>query len=140
MVWEDIASNTRSPLILIHGTLAAYVHDILQRHVLQLMHWLSEAIFQQDNTQPHMTGGFEVFLCTATTFPWPSRSLDLSPFENIWDRLVRRVGHPTSFNKLETRLQKIWNEMSQAIIQNLYASMPDRITSCIRARGDSTGY
>ncbi|GFY35425.1 uncharacterized protein TNCV_195181 [Trichonephila clavipes] len=30
-------------------------------------------------------------------------------------------------------------EMSQDIIQNLYASMPDRIASCIRARGSSTG-
>ncbi|GFV83272.1 hypothetical protein TNCV_1899981 [Trichonephila clavipes] len=29
--------------------------------------------------------------------------------------------------------------MSQDIIQNLYASMPDRIASCIRARGGSTG-
>ncbi|GFU99332.1 hypothetical protein TNCV_862271 [Trichonephila clavipes] len=30
-----------------------------------------------------------------------------------------RVGHPTSLNELETRLQQIWNEMSQDIIREL---------------------
>ncbi|GFW21583.1 uncharacterized protein TNCV_4280981 [Trichonephila clavipes] len=60
---------------------------------------------------------------------------DLSPIEHIWDNLGQRVGHPTSLNELEARLQQIWNEMSQDIIQDLYASMPDRIASCIHARG-----
>ncbi|PRD28355.1 UNVERIFIED_CONTAM: hypothetical protein NCL1_32620 [Trichonephila clavipes] len=46
----------------------------------------------------------------------------------------------TSLNELEARLQQIMNEMSQDIIQNLNASMPERITSCIHARGGSTGY
>ncbi|PRD22745.1 UNVERIFIED_CONTAM: hypothetical protein NCL1_48313 [Trichonephila clavipes] len=67
-------------------------------------------------------------------------SPDLSPIEPIWYRLGRRVGHPMSLNELEARLQQIWNEMSQGIIQNLYASMPDRIVSCIRAIGDSPRY
>ncbi|GFY12624.1 hypothetical protein TNCV_2448151 [Trichonephila clavipes] len=49
--------------------------------------------------------------------------------------MVRRVGHPTSLNELKERLPQIWNEMSQDIVQNFYVSMPDRITSCIRARG-----
>ncbi|GFV75198.1 transposable element Tcb1 transposase [Trichonephila clavipes] len=80
------------------------------------------------------------YLCTVTTLPCPARSPDLSAIEHIWDHLGRRVEHPTSLNELETRLQQIWNEMSQDIIQNLYASMPDRIASCIRARGGSTGY
>ncbi|GFX11898.1 uncharacterized protein TNCV_2996821 [Trichonephila clavipes] len=43
------------------------------------------------------------------------------------------------FDELEARLQQVLNEMSQDIIQNLYASMPDRIASCIRARRGSTG-
>ncbi|GFT36607.1 uncharacterized protein TNCV_1345401 [Trichonephila clavipes] len=77
---------------------------------------------------------------TVNTLPWPFRFSDLSPIEHIWDHLGRRVGHPTSLNELEARLQQIWNEMSQDIIQNLYASIPDGIASCIPARGGSTGY
>ncbi|GFT71636.1 serine protease grass [Trichonephila clavipes] len=55
----------------------------------------------------------------------------LSPLERIWDHLGRRVGHSTSLNELDARLQKIWNEMSQDIMHNLYALVPDRIASCI---------
>ncbi|GFV18849.1 transposable element Tcb1 transposase [Trichonephila clavipes] len=70
----------------------------------------------------------------------PARSPDLSPIKHIWDHLGWRVGHSTSLNELEATVQQIWNEMSQDIIQNLYVSIPDCIASCIRARGDSTGY
>ncbi|GFV57554.1 transposable element Tcb1 transposase [Trichonephila clavipes] len=117
-----------------------YVHDILQRHVLPLMQRLSGAIFQQNKAQPHMVRVSQDFLHTVTTLPWPARSPDLSPI-SIWDHLERRFGHPASFNEVEARLQQIWNEMSQDIKQNLYASIPDRIALCIRARGrGSTGY
>ncbi|GFW29324.1 putative transposable element [Trichonephila clavipes] len=78
-------------------------------------------------------------LRTVTTLPWLTRSSDLSPIEHIWDHWVWRVEHPTSFNELEASLQQICNEMSQDIIQYLYASMLDRIASCIHARGGSTG-
>ncbi|GFY21348.1 transposable element Tcb1 transposase [Trichonephila clavipes] len=114
-------------------TAQLYVHDILRPHVLLLMQQLPGAIFQQDNARPH----------TARVSQDPSLACSipsLSPIEHIWNHLGRRVGHPTSFNELEARLQQIWNEMSQDIIQNLYASMPDCIASCIRARGGSTGY
>ncbi|GFX80764.1 transposable element Tcb2 transposase [Trichonephila clavipes] len=78
-------------------------------------------------------------LYTVTTLPWPAQSPDLSPIEHMWDHLGRRVGHPMSLNELEARLPQIWNEMSQDIIQNMYASMPDRIASCIRCTEGSTG-
>ncbi|GFV12042.1 transposable element Tcb1 transposase [Trichonephila clavipes] len=103
------------------------------------MQRLPGAIFQQDNARPHTARDLDC-LRTVTTFPWPARFPDLSLIEHIWDHLGRRVGHPTSFDELEARLQQIWNEMSQDIIQNLYAVMPNRIASCIRARGGSTGY
>ncbi|GFW33925.1 transposable element Tcb1 transposase [Trichonephila clavipes] len=104
------------------------------------MQRLPGAIFQHDNARPHTARASQDCLRIVTTLPWPALSLDLSPIEHIWDHLGRGVGHPTSLNELEARLQQIWNEMSQDIIQNLYASMPDRIASCIRARRGSTGY
>ncbi|GFX42300.1 transposable element Tcb1 transposase [Trichonephila clavipes] len=115
-----------------HHDSQRYVHDILQPHVLPLMQRLPGAIFQQDNARPHMAR-------VLTTLPWPARSPDLFPIKHIWHHLGWRVGHPTSLNELEARLQKIWKEMSQDIIQNLYASMPDHIASCIRARGVQQG-
>ncbi|KFM75156.1 Transposable element Tcb2 transposase, partial [Stegodyphus mimosarum] len=125
MVWGAIAYNTRSPLVLFRGTMTAqqYVHEILQLHVLPLMQWLPGAIFQQDNTRPHTAGVSQDCPRTITNLPWPARSPDLSPIEHIWDHLGPQVGHPTSLNELEARLQQIWNEMSQDIKQNLYNTL-----------------
>ncbi|GFY29539.1 transposable element Tcb1 transposase [Trichonephila clavipes] len=115
-------------------------HDILQPHMSPFMKRLTGAIFQQDNARPHTERVLQDCLLTVNTLPWPARFPDLSPIEHICDHLRRRVGHPTSLNKLEARLPQIWNEMSQNIIHNLYASMLDRIASCIHAREGSTGY
>ncbi|GFV42547.1 transposable element Tcb1 transposase [Trichonephila clavipes] len=142
MVWGAIAYNTRLPLVLIRGTMTAqwYVRDILQPHVLPLMQRIPGAIFLQDNAQAADTATVsQGFLRTVNTLLWPARSPDLFLIEHIWDHLGRRVGHPTSLNE-EARLQQIWNEISQKTIQNLYALMPDRIASCTRAAGGSTGY
>ncbi|GFU66397.1 transposable element Tcb1 transposase [Trichonephila clavipes] len=98
------------------------------------------AIVQQDNARPYTARVSQDCLHTVTTLPWPVRSPDLSLIEHIWDHLGPRVGHFTSLNEREARLQQIRNEMYQDIIQNLYASMPDHIASCIRARGGPTGY
>ncbi|GFV25017.1 transposable element Tcb1 transposase [Trichonephila clavipes] len=101
----------------------------LQRHTAA-----TELVFQQDNARPHMARVSQDCLRTVTPLPWPARSPDLSPIEHVWDHPGWRVGNPASLNELEARLQQIWNEMSQDIIQNLCASMPDRIASCVRAR------
>ncbi|GFV88454.1 transposable element Tcb2 transposase [Trichonephila clavipes] len=130
-VWGAIAYNTRLPLVLIRGTMTSkrYVNYILQPHVLSLMHRLPGASFQHDNARPHMERVSQGCLRTVTTLPWPVRSADLSPIEHFWNHLGRRVGHSTSLNELEARLQQIWNKMSQNIIQNWYTSMPDHIAS-----------
>ncbi|GFX08827.1 transposable element Tcb1 transposase [Trichonephila clavipes] len=109
------------------------VHNILQPYVLPLMQRLPGAIFNKT------IFGFTRQGCHKT-LPWPARFPDVSPIEPIWDYLGRRVGHPTSLNELEARLQQIGNEMSQDIIQNLYGLLPNRIASCIRARRGSTRY
>ncbi|GFT58529.1 transposable element Tcb2 transposase [Trichonephila clavipes] len=89
------------------------------------MQRLPGAIFLQDNA-PHITARvLQDCIHMVTTFPWPARSPDLSPIEHIWNLLGWRVVHPTSLNELEASVQQIWNEMSQDIIQNLYASMHD---------------
>ncbi|GFT20606.1 transposable element Tcb1 transposase [Trichonephila clavipes] len=89
MVWNAIAYNTRSPLVLIRGTMTAqrYVHDILQPHVLPLTQRLPGDIFQQDNARPHTTKVSEDCLLYVTTLSRPARSPSLSPIDHIWDHL-----------------------------------------------------
>ncbi|GFV52431.1 GPS domain-containing protein [Trichonephila clavipes] len=86
----------------------------LQRHtaptasvmprVLPLIQWLPGAIFQQDNARSHTVRISQDCLFTVTTLTWPTQSPDLSPIEHIWDNLGRRVGHPSSLNELEARV------------------------------------
>ncbi|GFT71933.1 transposable element Tcb2 transposase [Trichonephila clavipes] len=71
MVWGAIAYNTRSPLVLIRGTMTAkrYAHDILQPHVLPLLQRLTGAIFLQNNARPHKQRISQDCLHTVTTLP-----------------------------------------------------------------------
>ncbi|GFT52223.1 transposable element Tcb2 transposase [Trichonephila clavipes] len=91
MLWRAIAYNTRSPQLLIRGTMTVqrYVHDILQTHGLSLMQRLPGAIFQQNNARPYTARVSQDCLRIVTTLPWPFRSPDLSPIEHIWDHLGR---------------------------------------------------
>ncbi|GFU15666.1 retrovirus-related Pol polyprotein from transposon 17.6 [Trichonephila clavipes] len=98
-----------------------------------------EPFFKQDNARPPTAKVSQDYLRTVATLPWPVQTPDWSPIKHIWDHLEWRVGHRTKLNELEVRLQQIWNEMSQDIIQNLYASMSYRIALRIRARGVQQG-
>ncbi|GFV28569.1 transposable element Tcb1 transposase [Trichonephila clavipes] len=138
MVWGAFAYNTRLPLVLIRGTMTAqwYVHDILQPHVLPFMQRLPEAIFQQDNARSHTAGVSQDCILTVTILPWPARSPDLSPIEHIWDHLRQRVGHPSNLNELEATG---YSKYGMKCLKTSYRTMPDRIASCIRARGVQQG-
>ncbi|GFX27650.1 uncharacterized protein TNCV_107481 [Trichonephila clavipes] len=107
----------------------------LQPHVLPLMQRLPGAIFQQDNSRPHTTRLSPHCYYPSLACPIPrfvSNQSYLGSFGTVsWAS--------REFERIRGKLQKIWNEISQNIIQNLYGSMPDRIASCIRARGGSTG-
>ena len=72
--------------------------------------------------------------------PWP----DLSPIEHLWDELDKRVHRhpqqPESMDQLRTALLEDWNNIPQARIQRLIASMRHRLTAVIQTRGGHTLY
>ncbi|GFU56030.1 transposable element Tcb2 transposase [Trichonephila clavipes] len=79
---------------------------------------LLKAIFQQDNAQRHVKKYHKTISALLLPFlsvPDPQICLHSSISRY---HLERRVGHLTSLNEREARLQEIWNGMSQNIIQN----------------------
>ncbi|GFT70188.1 transposable element Tcb1 transposase [Trichonephila clavipes] len=93
MVWQAIAYNSRSTLIVMRGTLTSqrYVDDILRPHVGPFLNGLPGAIFQQDNALPHTSSVTQDFLCHFQTLPWLARFPNLSPVEHVWDELKRQM-------------------------------------------------
>ncbi|GFY24258.1 DDE_3 domain-containing protein [Trichonephila clavipes] len=76
MVWGAIAYYSRSPLIVMRGTLTGqrYVDDILRSHVGPFLNGLPGAVFQQDNARPHTARVAQDFLRHFQTLPWPAHS------------------------------------------------------------------
>ncbi|GFX16024.1 transposable element Tcb1 transposase [Trichonephila clavipes] len=88
-VWRRPAYDSRSTLIVIHGTLTGqrYVDVIIRPHVGPFLNILPGAFFQQDNARPHTARVSQDFLRHFQTLPWPSHSPDLSPVEHVFDQL-----------------------------------------------------
>ncbi|GFY17573.1 transposable element Tcb1 transposase [Trichonephila clavipes] len=113
-----------------------YIHTILQPYVLPLMLRLPQKPFFNKTMISLTWQG-----CHKTVYALLLPFLGLSdPQICLQYRISGIIRDLTRLNELKARLQEIWNEMSQDIIQNLHASMPDRIASCIRGRGSSTEY
>ncbi|GFX77269.1 uncharacterized protein TNCV_5064001 [Trichonephila clavipes] len=69
----------------------------------------SRVSFFNKTARPQTARVSQDCLSTVTTLPWSARSPHSSPIKHIWNHLGRQIGHPTSFNELEARLQQIWN-------------------------------
>ncbi|GFX81848.1 transposable element Tcb2 transposase [Trichonephila clavipes] len=67
------------------------------------------------------------------TLPWPTRSLNLSPVEHVWDQLKWQMPSCHSVHDLELAFQGLWAHLSQDNIRCLINSMQDRVAACIAA-------
>ena len=68
---------------------------------------------------------------------WPAQSPDLSPIENVWEILKRRLDgiKVDSLNHLWDLLQREWYVIENKTISKVYASMPSRVHTTIKSRG-----
>ncbi|UYV84223.1 hypothetical protein LAZ67_X001577 [Cordylochernes scorpioides] len=85
MVWSTISFDSRTPLVVIPGTLTAqrYVDDILRPVLLPFLSYHPGLTFQQDNARPHTARVTMDCLQSCRNLSWPARSPDLSPIEHI---------------------------------------------------------
>lgn len=103
-------------------------------------------IFQQDNASIHNSASTRAWLSSkkVRVLPWPARSPDLNPIENVWGYLARRVyAHGRQFATVAELQQTIfeeWDAIPQDYLRTLTESMPNRIFNTIRNGGNSSGY
>ncbi|GFU78135.1 transposable element Tcb1 transposase [Trichonephila clavipes] len=93
MAWGGIEFYSRTPLVCIAGTLNSqrYISEVLEPDVLPYLQGLASAIFQQDNTQPHVARIVQRFFVNyqIELLPWPAYAPGLSPIENVWSMVAQ---------------------------------------------------
>ncbi|GFU01670.1 transposable element Tcb1 transposase [Trichonephila clavipes] len=94
MVWGGIGCHFRTPLVRIAGTLNSqrYISEVMEPAVLPYLQGLATAIFQQDNARAHVARFGQRFFVNhqIELLPWPTRSPDFSPRENMWSMVAQR--------------------------------------------------
>ncbi|GFV18085.1 transposable element Tcb1 transposase [Trichonephila clavipes] len=141
--------HSRTPLVRIADTLNSqrYISEVLEPVVLPNLQDLATAIFQQDNARPHVALIVQRFFVNLRIelLPWPARSPDLSPIENMWSVVAQQMTQFTppaaaTPDQLWQRVKAAWSAVPQEQIQSLSESMPRRVAAVISNNGGYSGY
>ncbi|KAJ4436486.1 hypothetical protein ANN_16517 [Periplaneta americana] len=110
MVWAGVCTDARTELVFAINFV--------------LMH---------DNARPHIAHAIGDYLQEVGihVLPWPARSPDMKPIENVWDMLGQRVKNrrprSESLQELRRALGEEWELIPQEDIANQIESMPRRV-------------
>jgi transposase len=71
--------------------------------------------------------------------PWPAKSPDLNPIENLWALLAERVSRHGPIDKAELTkfVEAEWKKLSQATVDNFVRSFRGRLQKCAVAQGEA---
>lgn len=101
--------------------------------------------FQQDGAGPHRANVVKEHFRKQkySVLPWPAHSPDLSPIENLWADLKKRLEAKNG----EIRKADLWSVVdaeweltSKDYCKKLFSSMPERLAAVIKAKGGYTRY
>ena len=148
MIWGCFSGTGLGEICRVEGTVDQKKYQaILQETMLPSANRLfgrEKFVFQHDNAPCHAARSVADFLHQKkiSVMKWPPQSPDLNPIENLWSILKRKVGltKPSSLPELWENLRQSWQQISQAEIDKLIASMPQRIKLVIKAKGGATRY
>ncbi len=75
-----------------------------------------------------------------TGIDWPACSPDLSPIENVWRILKRKMRQrrPRTVAHLKTCLQEEWDKITPETLHHLVSSVPKRLLSVVKRNGNIT--
>lgn len=108
----------------------------------------STCIFMQDGAPAHRSAKAQRWC--AANLPdfwrkevWPGNSPDLNPIEELWAIVQQDLDKQkpaANLRGLQAQLKRAWSNIKPSVLHNLVASMPNRIRTCIRVRGEYTDH
>lgn len=148
MVWGAFGYHGTGKLVVLPKNVTVNKErylELLNDHLEDCFIDCKSEVFQQDGAPAHTAKLIkEWFEWVDVDYikDWPGNSPDLNPIENLWGLMKRRLrGRDTSsVPKLIDHLQDIWSNLSPALLQNLALSVPKRLSSCLKRRGNPTKY
>ncbi len=135
MVWGCISAYDMGSLHILEGTMNAerYI-KVLEQHMLPSR----RRLFQQDNAKPHTAAITTAWLRSrrVRVLNWPACSPDLSPIENIWRIIKRKIRQrrPQTLQQLETYIRQEWDQIPTPKLQKLKTSMPRCLRTVLKRR------
>lgn len=150
-VWGWISADGIGVCHRIPGTLTALRYrDILENIMLPSVRAIfnDNFVYQQDNSPIHTANIIRTW-CNENhvdVLPWPAKSPDLNPIENVWAYMVKRIYHtrnirPANTEELWQEIQNAWEAVRQNYdMRSLIGSMRKRLQHTIAAHGGSTKY
>ncbi len=124
MVWGCVSALGKGNLHFCDGTINAEKYiEILEHNMLPSRRHLFQGrpcIFQQDNAKPHSAHIKKSWLRRkrVRVLDWPACSPDLSPIENVWRILKRKMRQrrPRTVAHLKTCLQEEWDKITPRLL------------------------
>jgi len=149
MIWAAIGWNGRTRIHFVDGILNAdgYINVLATSLLPSLGHFaVNPPIFQQDNASIHSARVTRAWLEASNidVLPWPAKSPDLNPIENLWGKLTQMVyagGRQfQSKQALKDAIVREWNLLPQEYIRTLISSMVTRVAKVYNMGGNYIGY
>ena len=147
-VWAGISSQGKTELFFYEGSLNAQGYQHILRQALRPMAqvWFENEKngweLQQDKATAHTAKSTRDFLKLngiAVVEDWPTKGDDINPMENLWaildERLEKKKFHTQK--SMKKAICEIWVGVDKTLLNNLIASVPDRLRRMVKAKGGS---
>ena len=116
MLWGYVSAHGMGNLHICEGTINAERYmQVLGQHKLPSKQRLFQGcpcLFQQDNAEPHSARVTKVWLRSkrVRVLDWPAYSPDLSPIENVWHIVKRKIRQrrPRTVEQLKSYNKQEW--------------------------------